>query len=139
MDARVAAPCMAAACCGIVNRRLTMQRRRRPSEPDCCPPEAPGLPAPRPDDPEADARLAAFAKALGHPMRVRIVRMLAARDTRMCSHLVDELPLAQSTVSEHLRILRAAGLVRTGEAGPRAGYCLVPSALKQLKQLLKDL
>ena len=61
-------------------------------------------------------------------MRVRIVRMLAARDTRMCSHLVDELPLAQSTVSEHLRILRAAGLVRTSETGPRGGYCLVPSA-----------
>ena len=116
-----------------------MKTRPRPSDRDCCPPEGPGLPAPRPDDPEADRRLAAFAKALGHPMRVRIVRMLAARDTSMCSHLVDELPLAQSTVSEHLRILRAAGLIRTSEAGPRGGYCLVPSALKQLKQLLKDL
>jgi ArsR family transcriptional regulator, arsenate/arsenite/antimonite-responsive transcriptional repressor len=52
---------------------------------------------------------------------------------------VDELPLAQSTVSEHLRILRGAGLIRTSSAGPRGGYCLVPSALKQLKQLLKDL
>jgi len=57
----------------------------------------------------------------------------------MCSHLVDELPLAQSTVSEHLRILRAAGLVRTSADGPRAGYCLVPSALRRLKQLLGDL
>ncbi len=65
--------------------------------------------------------------------------MLASRDTRMCSHLVDELPLAQSTVSEHLRVLRAAGLIRTHDQGPRAGYCLVPSALQQLKQLLKDL
>ena len=91
------------------------------------------------NDPEADVRLASFAKALGHPIRVRIIRLLASRDTRMCSHLVDELPLAQSTVSEHLRILRAAGLVRTSDAGPRGGYCLVPSAVRQLKQLLKDL
>ncbi len=65
--------------------------------------------------------------------------MLASQDAQMCRHLVDELPLAQSTVSEHLRILRAAGLVRTSGAGPKGGYCLVPSALKQLKQLLKDL
>ena len=65
--------------------------------------------------------------------------MLAARDTRMCSHLVDELPLAQSTVSEHLRILRNAGLIRTSDAGPRGGYCLDVGALRQLKQLLKDL
>ena len=72
-------------------------------------------------------------------MRVRIVRILAARDTRMCSHLVDELPIAQSTVLEHLRILRAAGLVRTSDAGPRGGYCLVVGALRPLKQLLTDL
>lgn len=77
------------------------------------------------------------AKALGHPVRVRILRMLASRDARMCSHIVDELPLAQSTVSEHLRILRTAGLVQVNESGPRAGYCVVPSALKRLKALLE--
>ncbi len=103
------------------------------------PPEPARVTRLAPSDPAADLRLAAFAKALGHPMRVRIVRLLAARDARMCSHLVDELPLAQSTISEHLRILRAAGLVRASEAGPRGGYCLVPSALAQLKQLLTDL
>lgn len=113
--------------------------RARSAAPGCCPPDAATRPALRPDDPAADARLAAFAKALGHPSRVRLLRLLASRDSRMCSHLVDELPLAQSTVSEHLRILRAAGLVRTSGAGPRGGYCLVPSAFKQLKQLLKDL
>jgi ArsR family transcriptional regulator, arsenate/arsenite/antimonite-responsive transcriptional repressor len=106
---------------------------------ECCPPDATLAPSLRAGDPEADARLAAFAKALGHPTRVRIVRLLASRDSQTCCHLVDELPLAQSTVSEHLRILRAAGLVRTSGAGPRGGYCLVPSALRQLKQLLKDL
>jgi ArsR family transcriptional regulator len=86
--------------------------------------------------PEADEELAAFAKAIAHPVRVRILRMLARREARMCSHLVGELPLAQSTVSGHLRILRSAGLVRANESGPRVGYCIVPSALKRLKALL---
>jgi len=62
--------------------------------------------------------------------------MLACRDAKMCCHIVDELPLAQSTVSEHLRILRSAGLVKANEKGPRVGYCIVPSAWKRFKELL---
>jgi ArsR family transcriptional regulator len=125
---------------GIVHRRLTMKKATvRPDAPECRPPDAATLPTLRAGDPKADARLAAFAKALGHPTRVRILRLLASRESQACCHLVDELPLAQSTVSEHLRILRAAGLVRTSGAGPRGGYCLVPSALRQLEQLLEDL
>jgi ArsR family transcriptional regulator len=89
--------------------------------------------------PEADGELAAFAKALAHPARVRILRLLARKEARMCSHIVDELPLAQSTVSEHLRILRAAGLVRANESGPRVGYCIVPDQLRRLRQLLEAL
>ena len=85
---------------------------------------------------QADEELASFAKAIGHPTRVRILRMLAGREARMCSHIVDELPLAQSTVSEHLRILRSAGLVQANENGPRVSYCIVPSALTRLKALL---
>lgn len=88
------------------------------------------------DGPDADADLAVFAKAVGHPVRMRILRMLARKDAHMCSHIVDELPLAQSTVSEHLRILRNAGLVKANEKGPRVGYCIVPSALKRFKALL---
>jgi ArsR family transcriptional regulator len=89
--------------------------------------------------PRADADLAAFAKAVGHPIRMRILRMLARKNARMCSHIVDELPLAQSTVSEHLRILRSAGLVKANENGPRVSYCIVPSALKRFKELLNAL
>jgi ArsR family transcriptional regulator len=88
------------------------------------------------DDSTADAEFAAFAKAVGHPIRVRILRMLARKDARACSVIVDELPLAQSTVSEHLRILKNAGLVRANENGLRVGYCIVPSALKRFKALL---
>jgi ArsR family transcriptional regulator, arsenate/arsenite/antimonite-responsive transcriptional repressor len=106
----------------------------------CCPPEDPQavahLKAPV-EGPQADDELAVFAKAIAHPVRVRILRMLAKKEARMCSHIVDELPLAQSTVSEHLRILRTAGLVRANENGPRVSYCIVPSALQRVKALLE--
>ncbi len=121
----------------------TSREKRSPAPAEaaaCCPPDSPAaldrLASPV-AGPAADEELAAFAKALGHPVRVRILRMLAGKDRRMCSHIVDELPLAQSTVSEHLRILRTAGLVQVNESGPRAGYCIVPSALKRLKALLQ--
>jgi ArsR family transcriptional regulator len=88
------------------------------------------------DGPGADEEFAAFAKAAGHPVRVRILRMLAKKEARTCSVIVDELPLAQSTVSEHLRILKEAGLVRANENGLRVSYCIVPEALKRFKALL---
>ena len=87
----------------------------------------------------ADAEFAAFAKAVAHPIRVRILRMLARKEARACSVIVDELPLAQSTVSEHLRILKSAGLVRANENGLRVSYCIVPAALKRFKVLLNAL
>jgi ArsR family transcriptional regulator len=62
--------------------------------------------------------------------------MLAGKEARSCSVIVDELPLAQSTVSEHLRILKQAGLVRANENGLRVSYCIVPAALKRFKALL---
>jgi ArsR family transcriptional regulator len=105
----------------------------------CCPPEPPGFEPRRLDDPETDAQLAAFAKAIAHPTRVRILRLLARKEARMCSHIVDELPLAQSTVSEHLRILREAGLVHANEDGPRVGYCIVPAALRRFQRMLHAL
>ncbi len=95
-------------------------------------------PAPLRDVVEDD-ELAAMAKALAHPIRVRILRMLAKKQARMCSAIVDELPLAQSTVSEHLRILKAAGLVRSNENGVCVGYCIVPTALRRLKTLVAAL
>lgn len=104
----------------------------------CCPPERQTVDPLTPvEGLEADEELATFAKAISHPTRVRILRMLARKEARMCSHIVDELPLAQSTVSEHLRILRSAGLIRANESGPRVSYCIVPSALKRLKALLE--
>lgn len=119
---------------------LAAESAPRGDEALCCPPDDPQavarLTAPV-EGPAADDELAVFGKAIAHPVRVRILRMLANKEARMCSHIVDELPLAQSTVSEHLRILRTAGLVCANENGPRVSYCIVPSALQRLKALLE--
>jgi ArsR family transcriptional regulator len=104
-----------------------------------CPPAPPEVELPPTDGADADAQLARFARAIAHPTRVRILRLLAGKEARMCSHIVDELPLAQSTVSEHLRILREAGLVQANEHGPRVGYCLVSGALRRFQRLLEAL
>jgi ArsR family transcriptional regulator len=88
------------------------------------------------EGPEADEELALLAKAVGHPARVRILRMLSRKEARVCSQIVGELPLAQSTVSEHLRILKEAGLIRSREDGPRVGYCINFPALRRLRALV---
>ena len=86
-----------------------------------------------------DERLAAFAKALGHPIRVQIMRVLLARDRCITGELVEELPVAQSTASEHLRVLRAAGLIQGQVDGPRVCYCVDPRGMEDLHKLLDAL
>jgi ArsR family transcriptional regulator len=86
-----------------------------------------------------DDLLACMAKALGHPARVRIVRLLAERKTCVTGDLVAELPLAQSTISEHLRILREAGLIQGEIAGPRTSYCLSRAGLAALQAAVSSL
>jgi ArsR family transcriptional regulator len=104
----------------------------------CCQPEKapPEMSLQTLEGPEADDQLAKLAKAIGHPARVRILRLLSRKEARVCSQIVDELPLAQSTVSEHLRILREAGLVRSSQDGPRVGYCINFDGLRRLKALV---
>lgn len=81
--------------------------------------------------------LAALAKALGHPARVGIVRLLHEKQSCIGCDIVDEVGLAQSTTSEHLRILKSAGII-TGEIdGPRVCYSLNPAALEPLKSFLQ--
>jgi ArsR family transcriptional regulator, arsenate/arsenite/antimonite-responsive transcriptional repressor len=86
-----------------------------------------------------DETLASLAKALGHPARIRILRLLTDRQTCITRDVVDELPLAQSTVSEHLRILREAGLVQVSSDGPRSAYCVSAAGLALLKAGIADL
>jgi len=68
--------------------------------------------------------LAAFAKALSHPARIAILKMLAQKNECICGELVEVLPLAQSTVSQHLKELKNAGLIDGTIDGPRSCYCI---------------
>jgi ArsR family transcriptional regulator len=102
----------------------------------CCPPPADAADL-RPIEGEAaDEELAALSKALGHAARVKILRILARKDACVCGDIVDELPLAQSTVSQHLKVLKEAGLIRGEVDGPRVCYCLEPRTLRRLKALV---
>lgn len=83
-----------------------------------------------------DEKLAARAKALGHPARVRIVRLLAAQSECRGADVFSELPLAQSTISEHLRVLKDAGLVSARAEGTSMAYCLDSAALAELTDAL---
>jgi ArsR family transcriptional regulator len=91
------------------------------------------------EGPGTEDELAALAKALAHPARVQIVRLLARRGTCICGEIVDELPLAQSTVSQHLKILKESGLVAGEIDGPRTCYCIDPRGLRRLKALIGSL
>lgn len=86
-----------------------------------------------------DEELAKLAHAIAHPARVRIVRLLDAKNACVCGELVEALPLAQSTVSQHLKVLKQAGLIQGEIDGPRVCYCLVPGALKRLRMLVAAL
>jgi ArsR family transcriptional regulator len=88
------------------------------------------------EGPEADQELAALAKALGHPARVQIMRLLVRREACICGDIVDEIPLAQSTVSQHLKVLKGVGLIRGDIDGPRVCYCVEPRVLRRLKALV---
>jgi len=82
------------------------------------------------------ADLAVSARALSHPARLDILRVLAARQTCVCGEIVDELPLAQATVSQHLKVLKEAGLIQGETDGPRVCYCLDREALAALRDAL---
>jgi len=81
----------------------------------------------------SDEQLVGMFKALGHPARLRIVQLLSVRQACVCSEVVDEIPLAQATVSQHLKVLKETGII-TGEIqGSAVCYCLAPGALESLK------
>jgi ArsR family transcriptional regulator len=86
-----------------------------------------------------DDRLALVAKALAHPSRVRIVRLLADQSECRGAEVFSELPLAQSTISQHLTILRDAALVVSHPVGTSSVYCLAPAVLDEFSRELQRL
>jgi ArsR family transcriptional regulator, arsenate/arsenite/antimonite-responsive transcriptional repressor len=85
-----------------------------------------------------DEQMASVAKALSHPARIRIVRLLAAQAECAGHEVFAELPLAQSTVSEHLRVLREAGLLESRPVGTTMVYCLLAPVLEEFGQAIED-
>jgi DNA-binding transcriptional ArsR family regulator len=73
---------------------------------------------------DMDVQLAKIAKALSHPARIAIIKILARQNTCQCSFLVEELPLSQSTVSQHLKELKDAGLIQGEINPPKIKYCI---------------
>jgi ArsR family transcriptional regulator, arsenate/arsenite/antimonite-responsive transcriptional repressor len=99
--------------------------------PRSCPPTPPPDPAADPDE-----ELARLATALGHPARVRILRFLMEQRECFAGAIVDHLPLAQSTVSQHLKVLREAGLIRGEVDGLHICYCADGGRLRRVGELL---
>jgi DNA-binding transcriptional ArsR family regulator len=83
-----------------------------------------------------DNRVAVYAKALSHPARVAILRLLFERKACICGDIVDELPLSQSTVSQHLKELKQSGLIKGDVEGPRICYCIDHEEWQRAAQLL---
>jgi ArsR family transcriptional regulator len=88
--------------------------------------------------PADDERLVQMLKALGNPVRFEIMRTLAERQTCITQDIVDATPLAQSTVSQHLKVLREAGLIHGEIEGPATCYCIDPAGIRWLKEQIES-
>ncbi len=86
-----------------------------------------------------DVTLAKYAKALSHPARISILNLLIQKQTCICGDIVEELPLAQSTVSQHLKVLKEAGLIKGEIEGSTVCYCIDEEEWAIAKNLLHEL
>ena len=83
---------------------------------------------------KTEVELAEIAKALSHPARIKILKILNDLDSCMVGNIVDLLPLSQSTVSQHLSELKKVGLIQGEIEGPKVCYCLKPTELEKAKK-----
>ena len=111
-------------------------KKKPPASAACCPPPNTEVDLRPIEGEEADVELAAFGKAISHPARVQILRLLVRKNACICGTIVDELNLAQSTVSQHLKVLKEVGLIRGEVDGPRTCYCIEPRSLRRLRALI---
>ena len=84
-----------------------------------------------------EARLARMLRALGNPIRFQIIMTLAEQQTCITNEIVETTPLAQSTVSQHLKVLSEAGLIHGEVEGPATCYCLDPENIRWLKEQIE--
>lgn len=88
---------------------------------------------------KSQIQISALAKALGHPARIAIIQFLASRKSCVCGDIVDELPLSQSTVSQHLKELKNAGLIKGDIDGPSVCYCIDERNWEKAQKMIEDL
>ena len=88
---------------------------------------------------KAQNDLALVTKALGHPARIAILQFLIEKKSCICGDIVEELPLSQSTVSQHLNELKKAGLIKGDIDGPSVCYCIDEKEWQQAQQIVSDL
>lgn len=86
-----------------------------------------------------DIWLADIAKALGHPARIRILKILTSMNSCMVGNIVEQLPLSQSTVSQHLKELKRAGLIEGEIDGPKVCYCINNKTFSKAKKEMDKL
>ncbi|MBK7883419.1 MAG: winged helix-turn-helix transcriptional regulator [Chitinophagaceae bacterium] len=86
-----------------------------------------------------DNRVAKYAKALSHPARIAILKLLIRKQACICGDIVDELPLSQSTVSQHLKELKDAGLIKGDIEGAKVCYCIDEKEWNTAKNLLNEI
>jgi DNA-binding transcriptional ArsR family regulator len=86
-----------------------------------------------------DNKVAKYARALAHPARVAILKLLISKQACICGDIVDELPLSQSTVSQHLKDLKAAGLIKGDIEGVKVCYCIDETEWNIAKNYISDL
>lgn len=84
-------------------------------------------------------QLAKIFKAMGHPTRVKIVEHLIEIDSCVCGEIVDIFPFSQSTISQHLKLLKKSGIVCGEVEGPRTFFCVDKAVLKEIKHYIKNL
>lgn len=84
-------------------------------------------------------RMAEFAKALAHPARIAILEILAESDMCICGDITEQLPLAQSTVSQHLKALKSAGIITGNIDGVKTCYCLDNDSIDELRSMMGSL
>jgi ArsR family transcriptional regulator, arsenate/arsenite/antimonite-responsive transcriptional repressor len=98
-----------------------------------------GKPAGRTNRKVDEDALALMCKALAHPARVKLLNYLADYGTCYFGNLTDIVPLAASTISQHVMILKEAGLIEAAADGQRVCYCVKPKRLQQMKAMIADL
>ena len=88
---------------------------------------------------EKQNRIAQLSKALGHPARIAIIGLLLKKQNCICGDIVNEMPLSQATISQHLKALKAAGLIKGDIEGRKSCYCINEEVWQEARDVLEKL